>query len=137
MLGTGLTASITILYAMAWVSFIVIYLTVCPLYLVYAIMVGSRNDVTTDPISLLKGIGVWAISLPLMTVILGVMYKLIDTLTTATSSLMDSGSLAMADSFSWIVTLIAIIAINIYPFICIVKGYGINLQKENDVMGGA
>ena len=135
LLSTGLTTSITILYAMAWVSFVIIYITVCPLYLVYAIMIGSKNDVKTEPIELLKGVGVWAVSLPLMTIILGLMYKLIDTLNTATASLMDSGSLTMADNFSWIITLLVIIAVNVYPFICIVKGYGIKLfGDKNDVL---
>lgn len=119
---SGLATSFTILKTTAWVSFIAIYLAVSPLYLIFCIMNGARNDIESNPIELLKGLGIWAVSMPFLVIILGIIYRLIESLESATSSFID---VTIAGNFAWVITLLVMIGVTIFPFIFIVKGYGI------------
>lgn len=136
MMSTGLASSVLILKTIAWSSFLIVYLAVSPLYLVYCIIAGSRNDVETDPIELLKGIGIWAITMPLAIIILGVMYFLISTLGGATTNIMGASNITFADQIAWIITLLAMIGVTIAPFIYIIKGYGLKSRVKMLEGGG-
>lgn len=138
MMNTGLTNSVNTLKSFAWVSFILVYLLSSPIYLLFCLISGVRNDVNTEPIEILKGIGIWAVSIPLMIILLGIMYNLIGGLGEATNNIMDTASLTFADNISWIITLLVMIVINVFPLFFIMKGYGINnvtkmLEGEGNV----
>lgn len=131
-LGVGADSvnSLKILKSISWVSFIIIYISTGVGYLLFCILAGSRNDVDTSPLDLLKGIGIWAISLPFFSVLYSIMYMLITTLSTATSGLMDAESLSFATQFSWFLALMGVGAVTIAPFYYILKGYGVDFGRR-------
>lgn len=129
MLGTGETTSITILKTMAWVSFIFIYLSVSPIYLFYSIVNGSKGGEKTKPLNFLKAISVWSVSMILLIIIFGLVFNLVSILNGIDIAPEIESS---ATTFSWIITLLAIIGINIVPFYYIIEGYGINLIGKTE-----
>lgn len=108
--------------AFAWVSFALVYLLTCPVFLIYSLISGSRDNVETNPIELLKGIAVWVVSLPFALVI----FKIVDTLVSAlnSSNILDAANQTVATQFSWILGLILIVGMTLLPFYFIMKGYG-------------
>lgn len=140
MLGIGASAvtSLAILKTFAWISFILLYLTTAPVYLIYSIIQGSSGNAKTNPIDLLIGLGVWMISMPLLIIFYGVFYYIQSSLSTATSTIMDSASITIADQITWLLGLVGIIIITVAPFYFILRGYGLNLfgNKVNEGLGG-
>jgi hypothetical protein len=121
-------ASTNILKAFAWVSFIVLYLFSSPIFLVYSIITGSRDEVKTKPLEILKGISIWCVSMPLASVV----YLIVDSIVTSGAGIgtMDAGALAMAITMSWLIAFIVIVVVDLVPFIFILKGYGFLKDEE-------
>lgn len=150
---TGATTSLSIMKTMAWISLIFIYLGGGPIYLIYTIIAGTKDDVTTEPENILIGIGIWMVSMPILMALFGIGYYLIDTMsrivgtqtstitslggTESTTTLMDAGSITLANQFSWFLLLGGVIIITLVPLYYIIKAYGVNLlgEKKDSNMG--
>lgn len=130
-IGAGAVTSLAILKTMAWISFIIIYLATAPIYMIYCIIQGSSGNNKTNPLDLLIGLGVWMISMPLLTIFFGVMYYIINSLSSATATIMDASSITLADQISWLFVLIGVTVITLAPFYYIMRAYGVNT-----VLGG-
>lgn len=126
-IGTEAGTSMAIMKAMAWVSFVLLYLSIGGIYLIYSIIIGARGG-KTYPLEFLKAIGLWAILMPFLTFIYGLTFYMVDTLNA--SNVIDTGMETTATMFSWILGLIVMTALVIFPFIFIIKGYGINIMGE-------
>lgn len=127
-IGSEANTSLTILKAVGWISFIFLWLATTPMFLVYSIIAGSRNEVKTSPLYLLKGIGAWAIMMPVLSFIYGLVHFLTTTLNNA--DIIDTGMETTATQFSWIMAIIFLMALVFVPFYYILQGYGIELGNK-------
>lgn len=132
MLGTdyaqsGEIISLQILTTLGWVTFVFAYLALGPIFLIYSIIAGSSGNVNTSIKDLLIGLGVWILSMPLLSVFFAIMYIIITTTSGATTGLMDASATTMADNFSWFFVLMGVLIGALAPFYWIIKGYGVKL----------
>jgi len=127
-IGAEAVTSLTILKSLGWVSFIVMWLSTAPIYLIFAITAGSRNEVKTQPLQLLKGIGLWTVLMPFLTFIYGIVYYLVTILNG--TKIIDSGMEQTATGFSWVLAIIVLIIMTAIPFYYILKGYGIKIGEK-------
>lgn len=136
-IGSDGNTSLLLMKGGAWVSFVILYLGVGGVYLIYAMMAGSTNEIKTQPLYFLVAIAVWSVMMPILTIIFGLVYFMSTTLATATGNMMDATSLTTANSFSWILALISMLGLIGFPFYFVLKGYGINLfgEKEEQLNG--
>lgn len=129
-IGADATTSLTILKSMGWVSFIVLWLTTSPIYLIFAITAGSRNEVKTQPIELLKGIGMWCLLMPVLSFVYGLVHFLVSILNGA--NIVDAGMQSTATGFSWVLGLIVLVAMTGIPFYFVLKGYGVDIGGKKN-----
>jgi len=130
-IGAEAVTSLKILKTIGWVSFIVMWLTTAPIFLIFAITAGSRNEVKTQPIELLKGIGLWALLMPVLSFIYGIVHYLVTILNGA--DIIDAAMEQTATGFSWIFAIIILVAMTGIPFYFILKGYGVDIGgKKQD-----
>lgn len=130
-IGTEAGTSLGILKTLAWVSFIFLYLSVGGVYLFYSIIMGSKGEIDTNPIMLLKAIGVWSVMMPFLTFIYGLMFFLVDTLNGA--NLINDGMETTASGFAWIMALIAVTFMTLVPFYYVLLGYGVIKEEKAGV----
>ena len=116
--------SIAILKTFAWISFVLLFIASVPMFIFYTILQGSKNQGSSHPLEILKGIACWLIIAPIGLIMYVMLASLTSGLTTATTSLMDSSSLTMASNFSWLVGFLCIALTNAFPFYYILRGYG-------------
>lgn len=126
-IGSEGTASIAILKTVGWVSFTFLWLTTVPIYAFYTILSGSRNDVKTQPLELLKGIGIWTIMMPFLSFIYALIHFLVTSLNN--SQIIDSTLQDTATNLSWVMGTILLLILTFIPFYYILKGYGIIGKK--------
>lgn len=124
-IGSNANTSIAIMKTATWVSFVLLYLGVGGVYLFHTIIVGANGNIETKPLELLKAIGIWAVAMPFLTFLYGLTYVLVDVMNN--SNIIDSSLETTASKFSWIFSLIIFIALTVFPFIYVIKGYGIDL----------
>lgn len=120
------STSLAILKSVAWISFVVLYLAVGPILLIVNII----SDKDTKPLETFKGIGIWALTMPIFSIFYGVMYLIIDTLNDVminNPELMDEATRTTADTFSWIFGLLGLAILTAVPFYFVLKGYGLDL----------
>lgn len=128
-IGSEANTSMAIMKAIAWATFVILYLATGGVYLIYTIMVGAKGKITTKPVELLKAIGVWSVAMPIMVLIHGIVYIMTNTLTD--SGMLDAGGQNIATNFSWILAILSIIVLIGIPFTYVLKGYGVDLFGTN------
>lgn len=126
-----ITSSTKIFMTMAWASFVLLYIACVPAYLVFSIISGARNSVKTKPLYLLLAITAWSVSMLFLLIIYAVVVNTVDSMNAAFAS--NAELVSGGTTFSWIITLIGMIGIYIYPFILILKAYG---QFPEETEGG-
>lgn len=116
----------TILGAFAWVSFVLMFILTVPVYVIYTFIAGA-TDRETSPKHLLMAIGIWCVLMPFAVIVLALVNGLITPLESI--GIMGATENALANKFSMFITLMGIVAMNVYPFIYIFKGYGLIKDK--------
>lgn len=129
-IGSEGTTSIAIMKTMAWISFVFLYLSTSGAYLIYTIIIGTQNNLKTNPLELLKAIGIWTIIMPFLTFIYGLIHFLTYNLNTA--NILNATDQATASQFSWILAIIMLLAMIGIPFLYILKGYGADIIGTNE-----
>lgn len=124
-IGAEATTSLTILKAIGWVSFIFLWITTVPAYLIFAMIAGARNEVKTRPLKLLQGIGVWAVMNPVLSFIYGLIHFLVSILNSA--DIIETSMETTATQISWVLGIIILLGMTLIPFYFIIQGYGFDI----------
>lgn len=135
------TQDTQILGAIAWVSFVLLFIMSVPVYFIYSIIVGASRDQKTHPLEILKGIAVWCVMMPFLVMVTAIVSGLIDALPTIsgeaqniatgqTVSWSNADILSGVSTFGWFMAFVAVIGMVFVPFYYILKGYGQISFKE-------
>lgn len=116
--------SYRIISTMSWISFVFLYIMVCPGFLLFSIINGANGEKETKPLELLKSVGIWALITPILVMVFMILSTLISAFSGNPGNL-DTGSFAMFNSFSWLLGGITLIGMCAFPFYFALKGYNV------------
>lgn len=123
--------------ALGWGSWILMFLTTCFIYPLYAIINGSKGGKETKPLEIFKAIGIWVLAMGLVVLVFLISTPMIDTLSDTeieykvsnfeTGETTQGSNADILDEFSqvsWLIILFFEIASITIPFYFIIKGFG-------------